>query len=117
MRVGGGGGRGGIGGQAGASKAGSTDAYHFVDDADSLAHGRGLEAHVLHALEEVVDGDGAALELVEVELLDLLRALGHLLGLDQHRVGGGAGGELGGHVGCLYEQPRLCGRAVSGWMF
>ena len=63
---------------AGAAVAGTTHctAYHFVNDADGLAHGRRLEAHVLHALVEVVDGDGAALELVEVELLDLLRALG-----------------------------------------
>ena len=71
---------------------------HVVDDADGLTYGRCLEAHVLHALVEIIDGDGAALELVEVELLDLLGVGRHLDRFHQHRLGGGAGREVGGHV-------------------
>lgn len=78
------------------------EADHVVDDADGLAHGRGLEAHVLHALVEVVDGDGPAGELVEVELLDLLGVGRHLDRLDEDGLGGGRGGLFMG-LGCHFE--------------
>jgi hypothetical protein len=62
---------------------------------------------VLHALVEVVDGDGPAGELVEVELLDLLGVGGHLDRLDQHRLGGGRGGMFMG-LGCHVEVVYRC---------
>lgn len=52
---------------------------HVVDDVDGARHGRGLEAHVPHPAEQGIDGDGVAVELVEVELLDGLGVAGHVV--------------------------------------
>lgn len=56
---------------------------------------------MLHALVEVVDGDGPAGEPVEVELLDLLGVGRHLDRLDQDGLGGGRGGLFMG-LGCHF---------------
>lgn len=51
--------------------------YHVVDDSDGVSNGAGLEAHITHGIDELVNGDGTACEFIKVELLDFLGAWGH----------------------------------------
>lgn len=81
--------------------------YHFIYDSNGLAHGGRLKAHVSHAHEEIVCSD-RALELVEVELLDLLRVGGHVLGLDQDSILGARGSRLVSHDDGMVPCAQCC---------
>jgi hypothetical protein len=85
-------------------------ANHVIDDPHGLTHGRGLEAHVAHALQQILGGD-RALELVEVHIFHLLGIFGHLLGLDEDGVGGRRGRRMGGvHGFDIGDSKRVCKR-------
>lgn len=58
---------------------------------------------MLHPLQQVVGGDGPALELVEVELLDFLRALGHLDGFHEDGIGDRAWDLVVRHFVCICD--------------